>query len=145
MTTRKARLSPFRSRIIGINSLKGIGGGGGGVGRKFSQSLIMVPERSLWSMLEGSKLDKSSPHEEWWDGIQCWIDIKLNSNLDLCHLTNLCLAVSCSLPGCSLNEAEAQNLSAKSQQNSSSFGWKGQDCPPTVETPWFPLPCLLRL
>ena len=31
LTTRKARLSPFRSRIIGINSLKGIGGGRGDV------------------------------------------------------------------------------------------------------------------
>ena len=89
----------------------------------------MVPERSLQSRLEGSKLDKSSPHEEWWDGIQCWIDIQLNSNLDLCHLTNLCLAVSCSLPGCSLNEAEAQNLSAFCQQNSSSLVGKGKIAP----------------
>ena len=33
------------------------------------------------------------------------------------HQAGLCLDISCSLPGCSLNEAETQNLSAQKQQN----------------------------
>ena len=60
---------------------------------------------------------------------------KSENQFKLNLLTEVALDVSCSLPGCSLNEAEAQNLSAFCQQNSSSLVGKGKIAPCPLSRP----------